>query len=50
MTIDEAMETTKIHSMAGKMGKETGLVTIRPYRSPHHTISDVALWLNAGCS
>jgi magnesium chelatase family protein len=43
MTLDEALETTKIHSVAGKMGKETGLVTLRPYRSPHHTISDVAL-------
>ncbi len=43
MTLDEALETTKIHSVAGKMGKETGLVTLRPFRSPHHTISDVAL-------
>lgn len=43
MTLEEALETTKIHSVAGKMGKETGLVTIRPFRAPHHTISDVAL-------
>jgi magnesium chelatase family protein len=43
MTIDEALETTKIHSVAGKIGKETGLVTLRPFRAPHHTISDVAL-------
>lgn len=43
MTLEEALETTKIHSVAGKMGKETGLVSLRPYRSPHHTISDVAL-------
>ncbi len=43
MTLDEALETTKIHSVAGKMGRETGLVTLRPFRSPHHTISDVAL-------
>ncbi len=43
MTISEALETTKIHSVAGKMGKETGLVTQRPFRKPHHTISDVAL-------
>lgn len=43
MTLNEALETTKIHSVAGKMGNETGLVTLRPYRSPHHTISDVAL-------
>jgi magnesium chelatase family protein len=43
LTLQEALETTKIHSVAGKLGKETGLLTIRPYRSPHHTISDVAL-------
>ena len=43
LTIQEALETTKIHSVAGKMGKERGLITIRPFRSPHHTISDVAL-------
>ncbi|HEY1038892.1 MAG TPA: YifB family Mg chelatase-like AAA ATPase, partial [Bacteroidia bacterium] len=39
----EALETTKIHSVAGKLGKQTGLVNKRPFRSPHHTISDVAL-------
>jgi magnesium chelatase family protein len=43
MSLHEALETTKIHSVAGKMGKNTGLVSIRPFRSPHHTISDVAL-------
>ena len=43
LTLDEALETTKIHSVAGKLGKTTGLVTVRPFRSPHHTISDVAL-------
>jgi len=43
MNLHEALETTKIHSVAGKMGKNTGLVSIRPFRSPHHTISDVAL-------
>lgn len=43
LTIDEALETTKIHSVAGKMSKSTGIVTSRPFRSPHHTISDVAL-------
>lgn len=43
MTISESLETTKIHSVAGKMGKEIGLVTQRPFRKPHHTISDVAL-------
>jgi magnesium chelatase family protein len=43
MNLQEALETTKIHSVAGKMGKNTGIVSIRPFRSPHHTISDVAL-------
>ncbi len=43
MNLHEALETTKIHSVAGKMGKNTGLVATRPFRSPHHTISDVAL-------
>jgi magnesium chelatase family protein len=43
MTLDESLETTKIHSVAGKMGKNIGLVSNRPFRSPHHTISDVAL-------
>lgn len=42
-TIREALETTKIHSVAGKIGSETSLMTRRPFRSPHHTISDVAL-------
>lgn len=41
--IDEALETTKIHSVAGKLKKESSLLSVRPYRSPHHTISDVAL-------
>lgn len=43
LTLKEALETTKIHSVAGKMGAETSLMTTRPFRSPHHTISDVAL-------
>lgn len=43
MSMEEALETTKIHSVAGKMGKKIGLVTERPFRKPHHTISDVAL-------
>lgn len=43
MNLHEALETTKIHSVAGKTGKNTGLVSTRPFRSPHHTISDVAL-------
>ncbi len=43
LTLQEALETTKIHSVAGKIGKETSLMTERPFRNPHHTISDVAL-------
>lgn len=43
LTLEEALETTKIHSVAGKLSREAGLLTTRPYRSPHHTISDVAL-------
>jgi len=42
-TLHEALETTKIHSVAGKIDKHTSLMTSRPFRSPHHTISDVAL-------
>lgn len=41
LTIKEALETTKIHSVAGKIGAEASLMTVRPFRSPHHTISDV---------
>lgn len=41
--LQEALETTKIHSVAGKIGNETSLMAQRPFRSPHHTISDVAL-------
>ncbi len=43
LTLDEALETTKIHSVAGKMSTNSSLVTQRPFRSPHHTISDVAM-------
>ena len=43
LTLEEALETTKIHSVAGKTGKDAALITRRPFRSPHHTISDVAL-------
>lgn len=43
LSMDEALETTKIHSVAGKTVKQAGLITQRPFRSPHHTISDVAL-------
>jgi magnesium chelatase family protein len=41
--LNEALETTKIQSVAGKLGGESSLITSRPFRSPHHTISDVAL-------
>ncbi len=43
LALEEALETTKIHSVAGKMQNNTSLITQRPFRSPHHTISDVAL-------
>lgn len=42
-TLGEALETTKIHSVAGKIEGNTSLMSRRPFRSPHHTISDVAL-------
>jgi magnesium chelatase family protein len=42
-TLKEALETTKIHSVAGKIEHETSLMIRRPFRSPHHTISDAAL-------
>ncbi len=42
-TLHESLETTKIHSVAGKIGSDTSLMTQRPFRSPHHTISDVAM-------
>jgi len=42
-SLEEALETTKIHSVAGKMGKYKSLLNQRPFRAPHHTISDVAL-------
>ncbi|WP_416442965.1 YifB family Mg chelatase-like AAA ATPase [Leeuwenhoekiella sp. A16] len=43
MTLREALETTKIHSVSGRMREHVGLMAQRPFRSPHHTISDVAL-------
>jgi magnesium chelatase family protein len=43
LTLQEALETTKIHSVAGKLNKEATLMTMRPFRAPHHTISDIAL-------
>lgn len=43
LTVQEALETTKIHSVAGKLRTRNGLIVERPFRGPHHTISDVAL-------
>jgi len=43
MSLDEALETTKIHSVSGKLPQGTGMLNNRPFRSPHHTCSDVAL-------
>lgn len=43
LSLHEALETTKIHSVSGKLAAETSLISTRPFRSPHHTISDVAL-------
>ncbi|NNC69726.1 MAG: YifB family Mg chelatase-like AAA ATPase, partial [Flavobacteriaceae bacterium] len=43
MTLREALETTKIHSVVGRINEHAGLMSQRPFRSPHHTISDVAL-------
>lgn len=43
LTLQEALETTKIHSVAGKLPEHSTLVSRRPFRAPHHTISDVAL-------
>lgn len=43
MTLSEALETTKIHSVVGRLKDQNGLMHQRPFRSPHHTISDVAL-------
>jgi magnesium chelatase family protein len=43
LNLFEALESTKIHSVAGKLGSNTSLISIRPFRSPHHTVSDVAL-------
>jgi predicted ATPase with chaperone activity len=43
MTLAEAIETTRIHSVAGLTGNRTALVTTLPVHAPHHTISDVGL-------
>ena len=43
LCLDEALETTKIHSVAGRLGKDCALITQRPFRAPHHTASDAGL-------
>jgi magnesium chelatase family protein len=43
MTLAEALETTRIHSVAGRTGRRPAVVTTRPFRAPHQTISDVGL-------
>lgn len=43
LSFEEALETTKIHSVAGVLSKNTPLITVRPYRAPHHTISPISL-------
>lgn len=48
-SLEEALETTKIHSVAGKIGLNRSLMTNRPFRAPHHTISDVAMVGGGAC-
>jgi magnesium chelatase family protein len=43
LSLKEAVETTKIHSVAGKLGSNRSLISTRPFRAPHHTVSDMAL-------
>ncbi|MFX5476717.1 ATP-binding protein, partial [Acinetobacter baumannii] len=43
LSLAEALETTKIHSVSGRLPANSSLINKRPFRSPHHTISDVAL-------
>lgn len=43
LNLHEALETTKIHSVAGRLARDSSLVTLRPFRAPHHTISDAGL-------
>lgn len=43
LSLGESLETTKIHSVAGKLAADTGLISVRPFRAPHHTISTIAM-------
>lgn len=43
LTFEEALEVTKIHSIAGTLPKDTPILTTRPYRAPHHTVSASSL-------
>ncbi|MBR3959549.1 MAG: YifB family Mg chelatase-like AAA ATPase [Bacteroidales bacterium] len=43
LSLEESLETTQIHSVAGKMHPDDSLIAVRPFRAPHHTVSDVAL-------
>src|SRR3546814_15991602 len=43
LCLDKSLETTEIHSVAGTLGTAASLMTTRPFRAPHHTISDIAL-------
>ena len=43
LSLAESLETTQIHSVAGKLSRDTSLISQRPFRAPHHTISQVAL-------
>ena len=43
LSLAESLETTKIHSVAGRLGRDGGLISTRPFRAPHHTISNVAM-------
>jgi magnesium chelatase family protein len=49
MSLAEALETTRIPRVAGRTGARTAMVTTRPFRAPHHTISDVGLIGGARC-